>query len=192
MNTPAHLIFGAAAFAKPDRPFVTAAAIAGGLLPDLSLYLLVGWAMLVQGIDARTIFGDLYFSPAWQGIFAVDNSIPLWGAGLALALWLRAPVLLAFAGSGLLHLVFDFALHHDDARRHFWPLSDWVFQSPVSYWDGSHYGNIVGPLEIAACLVLCVALWRRFRSLAARGLIVAAAVAEAAPGLMFAMMFAGQ
>jgi hypothetical protein len=192
MNTPAHLIFGTAAFAKPDRPYVTTAAIAGALLPDLSLYLLVGWAMLIQGIDARIIFDELYFSPAWQGIFAVDNSIPLWGAVLALALWLRAPILMAFAGAGLLHVVFDLALHHDDARRHFWPLSDWVFQSPVSYWDGDHYGNIAGPLEIAVSLALCVVLWRRFRSILARALIVTAALAEAAPGILFAVMFAGK
>lgn len=189
MNTPAHLIFGAAAFARPDRPYVTTAAIFGGLLPDLSLYLLVGWAML-RGIDARVIFGEMYFSDAWQSVFAVDNSILLWGVALAVGLWRRWPVLVAFAGAGLLHLVFDFALHHDDARRHFWPLSNWVFQSPFSYWDRAHYGSLIAPMEIVACLVLSWVLWRRFKSLPARGMIVAAMLAEALPGIMFAVMFA--
>lgn len=191
MNTPAHLIFGAAAFARPDRPYVTIAAIFGGLLPDLSLYLLVGWAMS-RGIDARVIFGEMYFSDAWQAIFAVDNSIPLWGAALVVGLWQRWPVLIALAGAALLHLVFDFALHHDDARRHFWPLSTWVFRSPFSYWDGNHNGYIIGPLEIAVCLVLCGVLWRRFQSWLARVLIAAAMLAEAMPGIIFAVMFAGQ
>ena len=39
MNTPAHLLFGVAAFGKPDRRGVTAAALGGSLIPDLSLYL---------------------------------------------------------------------------------------------------------------------------------------------------------
>lgn len=109
MNTPAHLIFGAAAFGKPGRPDVTAAAVFGALLPDLSLYLMVSWAMFVRGIDARVIFDELYFSEAWQAVFAVDNSMPIWGIALALGLWRRWPVLTAFAGAGLLHLVFDLA-----------------------------------------------------------------------------------
>ena len=189
MNTPAHLILGAAVFARPDRPGVTAAALAGALLPDLALYLLVGWAM-VRGIEARVIFDEMYFSDGWQGVFAVDNSIPLWAAALAVGLWRGWPVLAAFAAAGLLHLGFDFALHHDDARRHFWPVSNWVFESPVSYWDRRHYGSFVAPLEIAVSLALCGVLWRRFRGRLARGLIALAAAAETTPAIMFAVMFA--
>jgi hypothetical protein len=191
VNTPAHLIFGAAAFARPNAPPVNAAALFGALLPDLSLYLLTGWSLFVMGIPPGTVFGELYFSPQWQGIFAVDNSIPLWALGLGIGLALRSRVLIAFAGAGLLHLVFDFALHHDDARRHFWPITDFVFTSPVSYWDPRHFGNIAGPVEIAVSLLLCGVLWRRFRGWFARVLIVAAALAELAPGLMFMVMFRG-
>jgi hypothetical protein len=191
VNTPAHLIFGAAAFARPNAPAVNAAALFGALLPDLSLYLLTGWSLLIMGIPPETVFGELYFSPQWQGIFAVDNSIPLWALGLGLGLALRSRVLIAFAGAGLLHLVFDFALHHDDARRHFRPITDYVFISPVSYWDPRHFGNIAGPVEIAVSLLLCGVLWRRFRGWFARVLIVAAALAELAPGLMFMVMFRG-
>jgi hypothetical protein len=191
VNTPAHLIFGAAAFARPNAPAVNAAALFGALLPDLSLYLLTGWSLFVMGIPPGTVFGELYFSPQWQGIFAVDNSIPLWALGLGLGLALRSRLLIAFAGAGLLHLVFDFALHHDDARRHFWPITDFVFRSPVSYWDPRHFGNIAGPVEIGVSLLLCVLLWRRFRGWFARVLIAAAALAELAPGLMFMLMFRG-
>ena len=56
MNTPAHLIIGLAAFGKPGRPVVTGAALAGALLPDLSLYLLTGWHMWVVGTTAEIIF----------------------------------------------------------------------------------------------------------------------------------------
>ena len=188
MNTPAHLIFGAAAFGRPGRPEVTTAAILGALLPDLSLYLMVGWAMLVRGIDAQVIFDRMYFSDAWQAVFAVDNSMPLWGVALAIGLWRRWPVLVACAGAGLLHLIFDFGLHNEDARRHFWPISDVVFRSPFSYWDRNHHGQIIGPLEIVVSLALCGLLWRRFTGRLARGLIVLAALAEAVPGALFTLM----
>jgi hypothetical protein len=168
MNTPAHLIFAAAAFADPARRKVTAAALAGGLAPDLSLYLMVGTSLYLLDIPAREVFGQLYFSPAWQQVFAVDNSFVVWGVLLALAMRLRAPALTAFAGAGLLHLAFDFPLHHDDARRHFWPLTDWAFASPLSYWDRAHFGGVVGPIEIAACAGLTLVLLWRFRGWRAR------------------------
>ena len=57
MNTPAHLIFGLTAFGKAGRPSVTAAALAGAMLPDLSLYLLVGWHLQVLGTDPQVVFG---------------------------------------------------------------------------------------------------------------------------------------
>lgn len=159
------------------------------MLPDLSLYLLTGWSLFVMDIPARVVFDQLYFSDLWQGIFAVDNSIPLWALGLAIALLFRSQVAVAFAGAGLLHLAFDFPLHHDDARRHFWPLSDWVFHSPVSYWDPQHYGMITAPIEVAVCIGLSVLLWRRFTGLWPRVLIALGLLAETAPGVMFALMF---
>lgn len=191
MNTPAHLIFGAALFGRADRKGTTLAAVAGGLLPDLSLYLLAGGSIFVLGIPPQRVFGELYFSPAWQAVFAVDNSIPLWALLLGLALVLRSAVATAFGASGLLHVVLDFLLHHDDARRHLWPLSDYVFVSPVSYWDPAHHGLIFAPIEVAVCLALSVVLWRRFPAPVPRMLIVLLMLAELSPAVMFGLMFAG-
>ncbi|WP_284375209.1 cobalamin biosynthesis protein CobQ [Amylibacter marinus] len=154
MNTPAHIIIAAAAFAQPNKPKITWWAIFGGVLPDLSLYLMVLWARLIGGHSFGRIFDEFYFSNSWQAVFAIDNSIPLWGAILLWAIWRRIWAAIAFAGSGMLHLVSDFLLHNDDARRHFWPFSDWVFESPVSYWDPAHFGQIVGMLESLCVLIL--------------------------------------
>ncbi|SLN46813.1 cobalamin biosynthesis protein CobQ [Roseisalinus antarcticus] len=189
MNTPAHLIFGAAAFGRAHQPAVTTAAVAGALLPDLSLYLLTGWALTVSQLSPQVVFGQLYYSDTWQAIFRVDNSAVLWGAGLTLALMTRSRVGVAFAGAGLLHVGCDFLLHHDDARAHFWPLSDWVFESLVSYWDPDHHGELVGTLEIAASLALCVLLWLRFRHPALRGGIALLGLAELAPLVLWAVVF---
>jgi len=163
MNTPAHLIFGFAAFGRPGHPRVTAAAICGALLPDLSLYLLAGTALFVLGIPGERVFNELYFSNAWQTVFAIDNSFLLWGGVFGVALFLGHTVLRAFSGAGLLHIATDFALHHDDGRAHFWPLSDWRFESPVSYWDSAHHAGLVAPLEGLVCALLALLILTRFR-----------------------------
>ncbi len=190
MNTPAHLIFAAAAFARPHERRRTVAALAGALAPDLSLYLMAGFALFVMGLSPHYVFDTLYFSDAWQTVFRIDNSFILWGIGLALAWWFRAPAAMVFAAAGLLHLAFDFPLHHDDGRAHFWPLSDWVFHSPLSYWDNRHYGGIVGPIEMLVSFGLCVVLFFRFGSLRSRAMICAVAAMQLSPVFIWAYVFA--
>ncbi|MGR3783294.1 MAG: cobalamin biosynthesis protein CobQ [Albimonas sp.] len=193
MNTPAHLIFAAAAFARPAPPGPAGAAarrrnlaaLAGGLAPDLGLFLLFAWARWGQGRELQEIFQQDYLSPLWQGVFRVDNSIPLWGAlGLA-ALALGRPALAVLAGAALLHLAFDLPLHHSDARPHFWPLTDWVFRSPLSYWNPARHGHEVALAEGAACLALAAVLWRRFEGVPARAAILALLAVEAAPTVVW-------
>ncbi|MDJ0626870.1 MAG: cobalamin biosynthesis protein CobQ [Rhodobacter sp.] len=179
MNTPAHLIFGAAAFARPNQPRVTGAALAGALMPDLSLYLMVGTSIYLLGIEPMRVFRELYYSDGWQQVFAIDNSFVLWGGLLALGIYHGHKVLVAFSGAAFLHLAFDFPLHNHDARMHFWPVSDWVFESPLSYWDRQYYANAIGPLEVGVSLILCVLLWIRFRKILMRGFVAVLAAAEA-------------
>jgi len=178
VNTPAHLIFGVALFGRPDRPKLTAAAIAGAFAPDASLYLMAGFSLFVLGIPADTVFRELYYSDAWQRVFAIDNSFIFWGLPCAAAAWRRWPLLFAFSGSGLLHLAFDFPLHGHDARMHFWPVSDWVFESPLSYWDSRNWADVIGPLEMGVSMALCGFLLVRFKSLAMRTVAVTLATAE--------------
>ena len=192
MNTPAHVIFGLAAFGKPGRPELVAGAIAGALLPDLSLYLLAGWHLFVLGTDPRIVFDELYFSEAWQTVFRVDNSFIVWGLLLAVAVGTRTRWAMALCGAALLHLALDFPLHAGDGRAHFWPVSTWIFDSPFSYWDPAHHGAAIGAVEVAVALGLCFWLWRRLRSVAMRGLILVLALAEAAPTLMWMIFFSGQ
>lgn len=191
MNTPAHLIFGLTAFGRVDAPKVTAAALAGGLIPDLSLYILAGTHLFVLGTDPQVVFGQLYFSESWQAIFRIDNSAVLWGMGLVFAIWARSAWATALCGAALLHLGLDFLFHYDDGRAHFWPFTTWIFQSPVSYWDPAHYGRIVGAVEIAVSLLCCAWLWRRFEGRAMRVLIAILGLAGIAPLILFSIMFAG-
>ena len=191
MNTPAHLIFGLTAFGKADNRRITAAALAGSLIPDLSLYLLAGWHLAVLGTAPETVFGTLYFSDLWQGIFRIDNSMVLWGIGLALAMMSGRPALIALCSAAMLHLGLDFAFHNDDGRAHFWPISNWIFQSPLSYWDPDHYGGIVGAAEVAVALLCGGVLWVRHRGWVMRTLIAVLVLTVFAPFVIWTLMFAG-
>ena len=189
MNTPAHVIVGAAAFARPGAVAVNVAAVLGSLMPDISLYVMAGTALFLMDVPPNVVFDEYYFSEAWQQVFAVDNSFIVWGAVLGIALWRRSAVLAAFAGAALLHLALDFPLHHDDARPHFWPLSDWVFVSPFSYWDRRHFGDFIGPLEALLCILLVAVLLVRFRDWRSRTLILGIGALQVVPVFIWVFIF---
>lgn len=189
MNTPAHLIFGAAAFSEADRKGSLAAALLGAIAPDLSLYLMVCVSLFVLGVPADTVFREYYYSDAWQMVFAVDNSFVLWGVLLGVALWRRWPLVTIFAGAAILHLALDFPLHTHDARQHFWPLTDWVFNSPVSYWDHRAHAGIVGPLEAGGSVVLAGVVMRRYSSWPVRLMILGFLLAELASSGVWRFVF---
>ena len=168
MNTPAHLILGAATFARPARAGLLAAGLLGGLAPDLSLYVLGGVSLFILQIPPQVVFDELYFSNAWQTVFAIDNSFLVWGAVLAIGFWRGWLWLQVFAAAALLHIALDFPLHHDDGRPHFWPLTGWVFESPVSYWDMARGAGFIAPIEGALAGLATWALWQRFARLWSR------------------------
>ena len=96
----------------------------------------------------------------------------------------RQGIALLFA-SIILHALEDLPVHHDDAHRHFLPLSDFRFESPVSYWDPNHYEGIVGALEIGLVLIASIYVLRRARSRWTKGLLVLADVAPWVAYLLF-------
>ncbi len=189
MNTPAHLVLGMAALSRPGAPGINVAILAGSLLPDLSLYLMGAHALYIQDIPPGIVFGQLYYSENWQRIFAIDNSVFVWAGVVLAGFWLRRGWLLALGLAGMLHLVLDFPLHHDDGRAHFWPLTNWVFESPISYWDPRHHGTIVGALEGLVCLALSIILVRRFKSIFSRAMILVLAATEIFPLLAPVLIF---
>ncbi len=189
MNTPAHVLVAAAALAKPDAPRRNIVMVLGSLIPDALIFWMVFWEGTINGRSARVIFDELYFSDFWQRFFAIPNSIPLYIAGIALGLWLRIELLWVFCGAALLHVLGDLPLHHDDGHSHFWPFTMWKFESPVSYWDPGHHGNLVGALEITLCLALAALLWRRFKGPIGRALILGVMAMELLPVIGWILFF---
>ena len=184
MNTPSHMLIGAAVCTRPLAPATLIAALAGGLAPDLPMFAMVLWATRVVGVPEHEVFSTLFFSETWQSVFAIGHSFFVWGGLLALAVWCRQIILRAFAGAGLLHALADFLTHHDDARRQFWPVSDWVFRSPVSYWDARFYGNVFGLFEVALVVTLAAFLCWRLARWRERLLVLVVAAPVLLPVLM--------
>jgi membrane-bound metal-dependent hydrolase YbcI (DUF457 family) len=172
MNTPTHMLIGAAVFARPVVPATLVAAMLGGLAPDVPMFALVLSSTRLAGIPQHEVFGTLFYSDSWQAVFAVDHSFFVWGLLLAFGHWRRHLILTAFVGAGFLHAAIDFVTHHDDARRQLWPVSDWVFRSPVSYWDPNYYGGIIGVFEVGLAGALTVLLCLRLRQWRERLLVL--------------------
>jgi hypothetical protein len=161
MNTPAHLLIGAAVMGQGRHVHIMWAAMAGALLPDLSLYVMAGVSLFLLQIPPDIVFRELYYSSGWQTVFAIDNSFLIWGLLFGFAIWRSSLLGMALTGAALLHLGLDFPLHHDDGRPHFWPLSSWVYQSPVSYWDVRNGARWIGPLEVVVALICFVVVLLR-------------------------------
>ncbi len=178
------MLIGAAVYGRPNAPVVTLAALAGGVVPDIPMLVMVLWSTRVLGLPGHEVFGTLYFSDAAQAIFAVDHGFLVWGSVLGLAVWGGCAVLRAFAGSGLLHALADFLTHHDDARRQFWPITNWVFRSPVSYWDARHYGEVFAVFEVGLVVLLSTMLLWRLRRTGERALILAIAAVVILPVIL--------
>ena len=157
MNTPAHAVLNLLVLGRRHRRELFWPIALGAILPDLPMVFFYGYEKGFLGTAERTIWSQSYFDWGWQAFFDVFNSLPLLVLAAALCWRMKWPRASIFFASMVLHSLCDLALHHDDAHRHFFPLSDWRFASPVSYWDPRYHGGIVSVLEVA--LVMAGSIW---------------------------------
>jgi hypothetical protein len=184
MNTPSHAIVNYAILSHL-APQQTWPIVFGAILPDLPMLVLVIWAK-ANGIPGQQVWSEIYWQPFWQDFTHYFHSIPI---ALALAIaahYLNQPWLKYLGFSLILHSLGDLPLHHDDAHRHFLPLSQWRFISPVSYWDRNH-NAIWGALgENLAVLASTLWIFPAIGPWAIKGgLILLNALAWIAYGLFF-------
>ncbi|MCG8348513.1 MAG: metal-dependent hydrolase [Chloroflexales bacterium] len=183
MNTPSHLIITAVLRKKLRRvPIPRSAFLFGSIMPDIPLYLLsFGGAIyyrFVRGMELGAamnyMFDDLFFNdPFWIALHNFFHSPTLLLIALA-TLWNRrrqiegpSRWLFWFFVACLLHTAIDIPTHVNDGPLLFFPF-EWTirFESPVSYWDSSYYGNQFAIFELALNIVLLgylfgPALWNR-------------------------------
>lgn len=197
LNTQTHILLASAFFipaapvlapAWSNKKFRVAAiaAFVGAMLPDASLFLMVAIAK-AQGVSNPVIFSEWYYSEFWQNLGAMTNSIPVYAAMAFIAYGLQTSdeqyllkqrrllgVCLIIGLAALIHTLTDLPLHYDDGHPHFWPFSNWVFASPISYWDPAHFGRQWALVELVFAVFLIVFLWRHYANQLARtGLVLA-------------------
>jgi len=161
LNTPAHVALNALLLGRAGWRPHWLAITAGAVLPDAPM---VGFYLIervVRGAPERVVWGQLYFDPHWQSLFDAFHSLPLIALAALFAWRARAAAPLACLASMALHCLADLLLHREDAHAHFWPLSSWRFESPVSYWDARYGGLAFLGCEVALLVAAPFVLRRR-------------------------------
>jgi hypothetical protein len=156
MNTPSHAILNLALLSQAHNSQAYLIIVMGGVLPDIPIFLFYGWAKFITKIPAAKIWSEAYYQPNLQNIVAIFHSIPLAMFGWGIAYFYNWESLQILCLSLILHSLFDLPVHHDDAHRHFFPVSHYRFISPISYWDINHYGRVVAFIEMVGVLFATV------------------------------------
>ena len=156
-------IAGAVGAAFPDLPAFAATAYYVG-----ARYLWEGWSSM----ETEETLDAIYFTgPFGATGSALHSAVP---PGLLLIIYLAlrlgrrdaGRVLLWFLLGWLGHTVADFLTHVDDTRPLFWPISDWEWSSPISYYNPLYYGREF--FAASHALMLLVISWLLVKKLAAR------------------------
>lgn len=206
MMTQTHTLLAATLLASPQRPVRhNAAVVLGSLVPDFAIYVLFIWSKFA-GIPERQLWREIYFSEPMLTFTAISNSFPLYLVILLTAIMLykthqkipsvtneqlkgwaivTGTALGLFALAAITHLMGDFPVHANDAHPHFWPVTDWRFHSPVSYWNRRQYGDVFSLFEAALGVILSIILFRRFKAKWVRALTAIAILAYIAVPLYF-------
>ena len=170
MRTFSHAIVTAALGSQAKvRRGSLAAFVVGSVLPDLPLGILTLLALANStDMDAAMVYMDqLYFESAlWIALHNIPHSFMVMGVLSLLAYAFRQKRwgrwLLWYAAGASLHIAFDIFTHAVDGPLFLYPLSDFRFQSPVSYWNPQYYGRIFTVFEYSVDAVLLGVLGVRF------------------------------
>ena len=176
MVTTTHMLMAAFATTRPKmRPWIVFLGWLGGLFPDVPMFVMVGMARMAESpVNLWRQPDGLYWVDPWRTLTGLTHSIPIWTI-LVLAGWFgwrrgggwlatAGLAVLVFSAGALLHSVADLLVHTHDAHQHFLPFSNWVFHSPVSYYQRDHFGREFSVFELVFALTAAVFLFRWFRS----------------------------
>ncbi|MCU0541022.1 MAG: hypothetical protein MUE44_02400 [Oscillatoriaceae cyanobacterium Prado104] len=172
MNTPSHAIINLAILGRNQHPEWNLLIVAGGILPDIPIFLFYFWAKYIARLPEATIWSTAYYEPAVQNIVALFHSIPLAGIGWLVGYYFGWQSLQILCLSTILHSLGDLPVHHDDAHRHFFPFSNYRFISPISYWDRNHYGSIVAVVEMLLVMLSSYHVFGFVDSYVGKGLLI--------------------
>ena len=173
MTTQSHAILNIAILSKRYKPYLHSYACLGAVIPDIPIFIFFAVQTFILRTPQREMWGSRYFMEAWQNFFDIFNSVPLILILLGIGYFLmHSERMTVFAWSMLIHCAFDFLTHNDDGHRHFYPISGFIFESPVSYWDRDHYAEIVAPIERLVIIAASIYLFPRLKTRLGRVVLV--------------------
>ena len=189
MTTQSHAILNIALLSKRDKPFRHLYAFIGAVLPDIPIFIFFVVESVIRKTPQRELWGSLYFTEPWQNFFDIFNSVPLILILLGIGYYLlNSERITALAWSLLIHCAFDLLTHHDDGHHHLFPLSDFVFASPISYWDRDHHANIFAPIERIVILAASIYLYPRLKTRLARWSLIVVNVLFIVSYVLFSLL----
>jgi hypothetical protein len=211
MFTQTHILLNVSLLAKKGMRSRNVAVIAGALFPDSDV-LLMFIVERIKNTPGCEIFHYRYLDAPWTTIQTMVNSFPIYLTMTVIGMLMMRTIpgvgslarynptgarmgrlvdfgllLTLFSISALMHISADFLLHHEDARSQFWPLSDWVFRSPVSYWDPKYFGNHFAKFEILLGLCLAIVVWRRYSIRSVHAIVIVLCLGYVGP--IYASLF---
>lgn len=142
----------------------------GGSFPDIPAFVAtayyVGPTFASEGWSAmdEEMLQNIYFTGPFGGTgSALHSAVPVVALlGLYFLLKLgrrdRRSILLWFLLGWFGHTVADFLTHVDDTRPLLWPVSNWEWSSPVSYYNSAYYGTEFQLVNNSLMLFLVVLL----------------------------------
>lgn len=160
MHTQAHALLSYIAI-KTSTSKEKWALVLGSILPDTSIVFMYITYKFFYGLSDQKIWSEIYFTDHFfQSLKNTLHSFPVLITLLLLAWIFQKRPMKVFALSAFLHALLDFPLHVDDGHMHFYPLSNWIYQSPVSYWDPKHYGLYFFTLELLFFASVTFYIWK--------------------------------
>lgn len=199
MISQTHILLASTLLAKPNQKLRNCAVLIGAFVPDLAIYALFVWSK-IAGVPESTVWGKLYWQEPWTTYTAAGNSIPLYLTLLMLSVLALRNVKGAFkfglfaaffSLAALTHIATDLPVHVADAHQHLWPLSDWKFRSPISYWDPNHHGRTFMLFEAALGIIMSIILFKRFKNIFVRVTLFTACVAYVGVPVYFRFILGG-
>ncbi len=171
METYGHAFFTGvlARYGFKASPAATTASVIGAVLPDLPAFVAAAYYWNSRtSMPRKELLEAIYFSGPFGRTGILLHSAVLVSLLLGLywlsGLWKRdrRKILLGFLAGWAGHTIVDFLTHGDDARPLFWPISDWKWASPISYYNPLHYGREFFFVEHGAMLLIILWLLARW------------------------------
>lgn len=156
MITTTHIILNTTVLGSQKHPERNWPVVLGALLPDIPAFLVI-FSPLYYAMGAGRLLNYVFF----QNCTDWFHSIPIALLGFFICLLIQSKSGIYFFISMVLHDLEDLPVHAQIVHKHFLPFSQYVFHSPISYWEPQYHANVIAPLEWLLVIVCAYFLWRR-------------------------------